>query len=60
MHLLPPQVKDDSNFDFLIKLLSKIGASVPPASYVESALGVVAQEHHLLGEDASTSVVEAD
>ena len=51
-----PQVRDSNNYEFVTKLLLKIGPFVPLAQNVSLALQQIAQEHELLGEDASSNV----
>ncbi len=57
--LQKPQVKDKNNFDFLMRMLARIGPVVPPTTFPEHALHTVAKKHSLLGSNASTADLEA-
>lgn len=53
-----PQVRDKNNYDFLTKLLIKIGARVPASGDTEAALVHVAKKHSLLGDDITAATLQ--
>ena len=52
-------MKNEENYKFLTKLMLQVGAIAPPSAFLEAALVEVAREHHLLGESATASMLEA-
>ena len=51
-------MRDHNNYDFLTKLLIKIGARVPVAGDIETGLVHVAKKHSLLGDGITAATLQ--
>eukprot|EP00435_Cladocopium_sp_Y103_P000702 s2779_g1.t1 len=58
-HVTKLKVKDESNCNFILRLLAAIGPVVPSSSVPEAALVEIAKKYNLLGESAEPADIEA-